>query len=174
MKRGVKLAAALAIMLAVMMPGAGAERAAGRILVLGFQSNFLDDIQDRIFREMLIRKFQEKGLPVVQVMELESAIQTDHPPDIRNVDSRIASELCEEFGASFAVCGKINRVKKAKKAGVDEYDYTFEAAMFSMRGQSFSRTIMKGTMAQDMEQFLDGLASDLVERLGPRVAPSGK
>ncbi len=171
MKRRVRLAAAVFALAVAAWPLAGADRAADRVLVLGFRSDFLDDIQDRCFREMLIRRFHENGFAVVPVMEIESLLQTERPPDIRNVDARIAAELCAELGAGFAICGKINRVLIKGKGGADSYEYVCEAAVFSMREQTFGRTTVSGPFAGDMEQFLNGLAAEVAVRLKSRIRP---
>ncbi len=82
------------------------NKPAGKVLVLGFSSRYINDFQDRLLRETVMRGLCEKGYRIVPIMELERFFQ-DYHTGIQNVKNFVMEDLCKQLGASFAVKGYI-------------------------------------------------------------------
>ena len=57
----------------------------GRMLVLGFRSSQLNDVQDRLLRETVMRRLYTEGYQIVPVMEIESVFSEDRKGRIRKL-----------------------------------------------------------------------------------------
>lgn len=79
-----------------------------RVLVLGFRSSPLSDLEDRILRETIMRELVERGHEIVSVMELERFF-SEYPKHIRKISEEDLGTLCNKLGASYAVSGSIVR-----------------------------------------------------------------
>ncbi len=87
------------ILLLLMTPGSASPDAKSRILVLGTRSDMLNDLQDRIFREELLRRFHDKGHAVVPVMEMEVYFRGEgyrRPERINRTELRRYSSLFQD------------------------------------------------------------------------------
>jgi hypothetical protein len=78
-----------------------------RLLVLGFDSRQLNDVQDRLLRETIMRQFLAKGYLIVQVMEIESLFHDSQKRQIRKLKPDDLRSLCDELKAGFACSGSI-------------------------------------------------------------------
>jgi hypothetical protein len=83
----------------------GAEE---RVLVLGFRSSMLSDLEDRILRETIMRELVERGHEIISVMDLEGFF-SEYPKHIRKISEADLGTLCNKLGASYAVSGSIAR-----------------------------------------------------------------
>jgi hypothetical protein len=78
-----------------------------RILVLGFNSRELNDVQEMLLRETIMRHLQAEGFVIVPVMEIESLYKDEQKRLIRKVKRSEVRTLCDETGAGFAFFGTI-------------------------------------------------------------------
>lgn len=79
----------------------------GKVLVLGFETSSLSDIQDRLLRETVMRDFDQNGYAIVPVMQLEYAMQESRT-NIRKISREQLKNLCLEFGADCAITGIVS------------------------------------------------------------------
>lgn len=77
-----------------------------RILILGFISSSLTDVEDRYLRESIMKKLNKNGKAIVPIMEIESYF-TEEKRDIRKTRTRDLWDLSKKFGASHIVSGRI-------------------------------------------------------------------
>lgn len=84
--------------------------AKNKFLVLGFQSKQINDLQDRLLREELMRELVKSGNDIVSVMELESAAYDENTPikNYRYFKETTAVFLAKKFSSQYAVFGKIS------------------------------------------------------------------
>ncbi len=87
--------------------GIGAEMQNDRVLVLGFQSRQLNDVQDRLLRETLLYRIHANGHEIVPVMKIESLFRDDSKRFIRRLSRADVRALCDELNAGVAVYGSI-------------------------------------------------------------------
>lgn len=107
------IAGMVLIMLFMVASGFSAKKTVndgGRVLVLGFKSGYLDDVQERIFREMLMRKLSSRGYELVPVMEIESILLEDTSLAIRNIQSGELPVICAGLKAAYALSGSVEVV----------------------------------------------------------------
>jgi len=78
-----------------------------RVLVLGFESRQLNDIQDRLLRETILREFHDKGYSIVPVMEIETLFYGSQMRQIRKLKRDTVKSICEDLKAGFACYGSI-------------------------------------------------------------------
>jgi hypothetical protein len=80
-----------------------------KFLVLGFQSKQMNDLEDRMLREELMRDLVKSGNNIVTVMELESAVYDENAllKNIRYFNEKTAIYLTKKFSAQYTVFGKI-------------------------------------------------------------------
>ena len=79
-----------------------------KILVLGTAAKSINDIEDRLLRESVMRELLKKGFDIVPVMELEGEVQ-QNGLDLRNVPSSVIKNLSLRFEADFCVSGSIEK-----------------------------------------------------------------
>lgn len=79
-----------------------------RVLVLGFRSSMLSDLEDRILRETIMRELVERGHEIISVMEMEGFF-SEYPKHIRKIGEADLDMLCKKLGARYAVSGSIAR-----------------------------------------------------------------
>jgi len=81
-----------------------------RVMVLGFRSAQFNDVQDRIFREMLLRATQERKYGIIPVMEIESLCLKVGAGRIRGVPCAELARYCAMCSADACVSGSLERV----------------------------------------------------------------
>ncbi|HPC40025.1 MAG TPA: hypothetical protein PLD91_03810 [Spirochaetota bacterium] len=77
------------------------------ILVLGFDTKLLNDIQDRLLREAVMKELSLSGYRIVPVMEVESIFHDGRERQVRKLKREEMKSLCEEMKAGYACCGAI-------------------------------------------------------------------
>ena len=111
-----------------------------KFLVLGFQSKLINDLQDRLIREELMRELVKSGYNIVPVMELESAAYDENAPlkDFRNIKEPAAVSLANRFNAKYVLFGKIytknksvNSISAGKKFNCSLRFYSVEKKKFT-------------------------------------------
>lgn len=78
-----------------------------RVIVLGFNSALLNDVQDRLLRETVLREFHSRGYGIVPVMDIESLLLGDNKRQIRRIGRDDVRKICDELQAGFACSGSI-------------------------------------------------------------------
>lgn len=100
--------AATALMLAIILLGQSLlSKPAEPVLVLGFNTKLLNDIQERLLRESVMRQFHISGYRIVPVMEIESIFHEEQKRQIRKLTRDEIKSLCGELKAGYACCGSI-------------------------------------------------------------------
>ncbi len=85
-----------------------------RFLVLGFSAYQLNDVQDRLLREALMRRLVSDGYRVVTVMEVESILQGERRGRVRSLTREEVRALCRDFDAGYACYGWIDSAEGGK------------------------------------------------------------
>lgn len=85
----------------------GQCKSRGKMLVLGFDSRLINDIQDRLLRETILRELHKQGYSIVTVMDFESVFHDSSGKYIRKPDLNDLKRFCSEFNADYALTGKI-------------------------------------------------------------------
>ncbi len=78
-----------------------------KILVLGFRSSAINDVQDRLLRESVMRELLKRKYAIVPVMELENVI-TEDGINLRKISPERARKLAQRFEADYALMGSIS------------------------------------------------------------------
>jgi len=86
--------------------GAQEGRGQGKVLVLGFASQYINETQDMLLRELVMRDFLRRGYTLVPVMEIEDRVQ-EKSLDVRDAGRARLKSLCGEFSADYAIAGQI-------------------------------------------------------------------
>jgi len=86
-----------------------------RIMVLGFRSPLMDDVQDTYLREALLRLLAQKGFSVVPVMDLETIQNENTAVSLRNMTTSQIMDYAEQFKAAFTIYGEL--AEEGKNAG---------------------------------------------------------
>lgn len=102
--------AAVVLLVAAMSGGAPRER----FLVLGFSANQLNDVQDRLLREALMRRLVSGGFRIVPVMEVESILQGERRGRVRSLTREEVRGLCRDLDAGYACYGWIDSAEGRK------------------------------------------------------------
>ena len=153
----------LVVTLAALAVRADDAQTPKRVLVLGFTTPLFDDIQERYFREALIRKLVEQGMDVVPVMEIESLFQGGAPPRIKNAAQGETENLCKETKARFALSGKIE-VKDPAAVQKGEYKYDCEVTVFCLADRTVKKLSATGDTKTDLHGFITRLCSEIATK----------
>lgn len=98
----------LIILLFLPISACGKDRPGqGRILVLGFSSKTISELQDRLLRESVMRELSKQEFTIVPVMEIERYFRENNA-SIRRVKPSQFPQLCNELDAAFSVNGTIS------------------------------------------------------------------
>lgn len=142
------------IVLAIPMNGASKDTP-GMILVLGLKSVHLDDLQDRLLRESILRGLVERGYRIVPVMEMERYFKS-RGNSIRNIDISKIEELCDAFEAAYAVTGSMVRKRRS---------YVFSVIIYEKAAENVTVSTIS---ISDRERFMDyciPLSGEIIERI---------
>jgi hypothetical protein len=90
---------------------AAAPLPADKVLVLGTVRGTFSDIEDRIFREEIMRQISSRGVPIVAIMDLEHEI-VDNNVKIRDLNSGQKKSLAKKMGARWIIFGSFIVDKK--------------------------------------------------------------
>jgi len=120
--------------------GAGASPL-GRVLVLGFDSSHLNDVQDRFLRESTLREFHKKGFPIVSIMRLESIFYKGSGVNIRKISLDKIREYSREFSADYVVSGKLFlKGKKGERGDIRKGNsYICEITLYQRSCDKFTK-----------------------------------
>jgi hypothetical protein len=111
------------------------------IIVFGFDSALLNDVQERIFREELMKDLIEIGITPVPVMDIEFLVQ-EQQLKIRTVPVKQVKEITLDHDAVFAVKGSIESSDGGYTVTLVIYDTKkdriFEKKITAKSSQSFA------------------------------------
>lgn len=89
-----------------------------KILVLGFESEQLNDIQEVLLRNTLLRKLYENGFDIVPVMEVESIMIRDKGLQVVNLGKKDLKDYSSEVNSQYSMIGKIYPAGNKKLKGI--------------------------------------------------------
>jgi hypothetical protein len=134
-----------------------------RILVLGFDSAQLNDIQDRLLRETILRGFHDRGCSIVPVMEIESLFYGSRVRQIRKLDRDTVRSICKDFQAGFACYGSIvpedNRKDDCIRPGKN---YICAITFYRKAGDAFYEMKFTSTGRDSLDQFFQSVSESVV------------
>jgi hypothetical protein len=160
--------AASAVMAAWLSGGPLLSKSGEGILVLGFDSAVINDIQDRLLRESVMRQLQVAGFPIVPVMEIESIIRNDHKRQIRKLNREEMKGFCDELGAGYACCGSIvpetATADDRIKSGIN---YICVITVFNSNKKTFSDVKIKIAGEDNLYRFYAVLSKKIVADIAP-------
>lgn len=137
------------------------------MLVLGFDSRQLNDVQDRLLRETIMRRFLTKGYLIVQVMEIESLFHDSQKRQIRKLKPDDVRSLCDELQAGFACSGSISpedgKLDDAIKA---DKNYICAIMLYRKDRDTFEELKLKIAGEKNLFQFYTVLANMIVAKIG--------
>ena len=141
-------------------------RVGGRILVLGFDSPQLNDLQDRLLRETIIRALHDKGHPIVPVMEIESLFYTSSIRQIRRLTPAAVRGLCDELNAGSACYGSINAETGRDNQIREGKRYICSIVYFRRDENKFYDLRFVAIGQKRLDRFFTSLAGEIVARIG--------
>jgi hypothetical protein len=143
------------IVLAIPVNGVSKDTPEGIILVLGFKSVHLDDLQDRLLREAILRGLIERGYRIVPVMEIERYFKS-RLKSIRRIDISKLRELCDEFEAACAVTGSMVRKKRS---------YVFSIVIYERAMENISRSAISISEKEMFMNYCAPLSGEIVDKI---------
>lgn len=139
-----------------------------RLLVLGFESRQLNDLQDRLLRETIMRQFLAKGYLIVQVMEIESLFHNGQKRQLRKLKPDEVRSLCNDLSAGFAFSGSISPEDgKTDNAIGAEKNYICTISMYRKDRDAFEEFVLKITGEKNLYRFFNLLAERIVSKIDP-------
>jgi hypothetical protein len=125
------------------------------ILVLGFKSDYMSDLQDRLLREAILRRLVEKGYRIVPLMEMERYFKSGRK-NIRNINISELKVLCEELGADYAVTGSMAKIRRS---------YVFLVNIYESRMESVNRSRIYISGKESFMDYCISLSEEIVNRI---------
>lgn len=136
----------------------------GKILVCGFESRLINDLQDRLLRETVLREFHKQGYQIISVMNFESIFYNESVKFIRKLSSDELKSYCKEFKTDYAISGKISvkgndqRVKKIKQGKT----YHCEITLYIKEKDKFYKMSLDAKGTTDLYDFYNHLSKKIV------------
>ncbi|HPA72168.1 MAG TPA: hypothetical protein PKY31_07865 [Spirochaetota bacterium] len=128
--------------------------ARGKVLVLGFASQYINDVQDMLLREAVMRSFRKTGYSVVPVMELEDYIQ-ENGLNVRSVNRASLKSLCREFKTDYSLAGSIDMRRRKLFVSL---------SLYQKDGDQYYSFIIPMGRTSDFQNYCPGLARDIVRK----------
>jgi len=126
----------------------------GKVLVLGFSSQYINDVQDMLLREAVMRSFRKAGYPVVPVMELEDHIQ-ESGLNVRSVNRASLKNLCRDFRTDYSLAGSIDMRRRKLFVSL---------SLYQKDGDQYYSFIIPMGRTSDFQNYCPGLARDIVRK----------
>jgi hypothetical protein len=167
-KRNYYRPAAAALMLMVILLGQSLmSKPKELILVLGFDTKLLNDIQERLLRESVMRQFHVSGYHIVPVMELESVFHDGRERQIRKLTRDEIQSLCDEMRAEYACYGTLvpetEMVDETIKSGVT---YICTITFFIRERNRFENITIRVAGEDNLYRFSGALSEKIVKEIG--------
>lgn len=131
----------------------------GRILVLGFQSRTISELQDRLLRESIMRELRKQDYPIVPVMEIERFFR-EHNGGIRRIKSSQMQDLCGELNAGYSVSGTITSYRGKSIVKYLIYD--------RMKDTMHRYTIQLNSKIE-LDQYFKTVTDDIIKKIGKLI-----
>lgn len=147
------LAAALVCAGAGELPGQAPPHR-GKVLVLGFHSQYINEVQDMLLRQAVMRDFRGRGYAPVPVMEVEDYIQEKNF-NVRNVTRASMKELCEVFAADYSLSGSIE--VRRRRLFVSLF-------LYQKNGDQYYNFIIPMGRNSEFQRYCHGLARDIAHK----------
>lgn len=156
--------AALAVLVAFAAATAVEAAPKERVLVLGFASRQLNDLQDRLLRETVLYRLLANGQAIVPVMEMESLFRDDSSRFIRRLSRADVRNLCDELNAGVAVFGSIAPVDGRQDDGEIRKgtNYICHLTVYRKSNNSFTETKLAVTGRESLYLFFTDCAAGIV------------
>lgn len=138
-----------------------------RVLVLGFASRQLNDLQDRLLRETVLYRLHANGQGIVSVMEIEALFRDDSKRFIRRLSHADVRTLCDELNAGVAVFGSIAPVDGRQDEGEIRKGEKYACLLIIYRksDNSFSKTKLMLIGRDSLYQFFTDCAAAIAEEI---------
>jgi hypothetical protein len=145
--------------------GPAASKQEERVLVLGFESRQLNDVQDRLLRETVLYRLHTRGHAIVPVMEIEAQFQDDTKRRIRRISRADVRALCGELSAGSACYGSIAPEDGAKDDAEIRKGktYTFHLTLYRKSDDSFTETKLRVAGRDSLYGFFTDCAAQIAE-----------
>jgi hypothetical protein len=143
------------IVLVIPLNSIAGDDPAKLILVLGFKSDYISDLQDRLLREAILRRLVEKGYRIIPVMEMERYFKSGRK-NIRNINISELKVLCEELGADYAVTGSMAKIRRS---------YVFLVNIYESRMESVNRSRINISGKESFMDYCISLSEEIVNRI---------
>ncbi|MCX7679237.1 MAG: hypothetical protein N2316_08445 [Spirochaetes bacterium] len=124
----------------------------GSVLVLGFSSHIVNDAQDMLLRNYIMREFLKKGYGIVPIMAIEGYAQ-EKSFDVRQATRGDMKRLSAFFHADYAISGSIELRRKKLFVSVSLFQKDSE--------QFYSFIIPMGKMSE-FQEYCPALAREIV------------
>ncbi len=126
----------------------------GKFLVLGFNSDRINETQDMLLRNYLMRAFMKKGYSIVPIMAIEEFV-LEKSFNVRQAHRNDLKRLCAYFHADYALSGSIEIRRKKLFVSVSLYQKESE--------QYYSFIIPMGR-ASEFQTFCPTLAHNIASK----------
>lgn len=137
------------------------------ILVLGFDTKLLNDIQDRMLREAVMKEFSLSGLRIVPVMEIESIFHDGRERQVRRLKRDEIRRLCEEMKAGYACCGAMVPEAAMADEGIRSgVNYLCEMTLFVREKNRFEAVTVRAAGEDNLFRFYGALSKKIVAEIG--------
>jgi hypothetical protein len=137
-----------------------------RVLVLGFESKQLNDVQERLLRETLMRRFLAKGHRIVQVMEVESLFHDGRKRQIRKLKDDEVRALCNDLRAGLACTGSIVPEDGTEDNKIEaEMNYICTIRIYRKERDAFDEFVLKIAGEKDLYRFFNAMAEGIVSKI---------
>lgn len=126
----------------------------GTVLVLGFSSEQINETQDMLLRNYVMRAFMKKGYSTVPIMAIEEFV-LEKSFNVRRANRNDLKRLCAYFHADYALSGSIETRRKKLFVSVSLYQKDSE--------QYYSFIIPMGRVSE-FQTYCPALARDIASK----------
>ena len=137
----------------------------GRFLVLGFSTKQMNDIQDRLLRESLMRRLAVRGFRIVPVMEVESLLQGEHRMRVRGLTRGEVKGLGRELNADYACYGTIESEGKREDGFLAGRSYRCSLVIHRLHDDAFETITVTFAGRDNLFELFEELSETLASRI---------
>lgn len=138
----------------------------GRMLVLGFRSSQLNDVQDRLLRETVMRRLYTEGYQIVPVMEIESVFSEDRKGRIRKLSRDDVRTICTDLVAGYALFGSISPMDGRQDGGIAEgRNYDCRLVLYLKDSDRFTEVKLTLPGGKNLYEFYNALSEQGVREI---------
>jgi hypothetical protein len=151
----------------IIAPGLVFGQPKERVLVLGFDCRQLNDIQDRLLREAILKEFHDRGFVIVPVMEIESLFYGSRIRQIRRLKRDAIKGICDDLGAGYACYGTIVPENGARDGMImPGKNYICAVTYYQKEGNRFYELKLMVPGKESLLEYFKAVAAEVVERFG--------